>query len=104
MGMQTLYLMLLQFPVQNVGSFFMNVLEGDVLSQSHLCSVKPGSDHSQRPGQRFVQMNVPVQQLQLTPSERKILTKKNYSGRSCSKHRAPVCSQATVLQQQIIPL
>lgn len=62
-------LMVLQFSVKNIGCFFMNVLEGDVLPQSHLCSVKPGSNHPQRSRQRLIQVDVPVQQLQMTIHE-----------------------------------
>ena len=60
------HLVLLQLPVQHVGRLLVSVLEGDVLPQSHLCSVEPGSDDSERTGQRLVQMDVPVQQLQTT--------------------------------------
>lgn len=60
------YLMLLEFSVENIGCLFMYMLDGNVLSESHLCPVKPGSDHSQRTRQGLVQMDVPVQQLQLT--------------------------------------
>lgn len=60
------YLVLLKFPVKNIGCLFVSMLDGNVLSESHLCSVKPGSNHSQRTRQRLVQVDVPVQQLQLT--------------------------------------
>lgn len=54
----------------------MSMLDGNVLSQSHLCPVQPGSNHSQRTRQGFVQMDVPVQQLQL-PSIKKTLYQNN---------------------------
>lgn len=52
--------MLFQFSVENVGRLLVSVLERNVLPERHLCPVKPGSDHSQRAGQRLVQMDVPV--------------------------------------------
>ncbi len=58
--------MLLKFSVKNIGCLFMSVLDGNVLSQSHLCPVKPSSNHPKRAWQGLVQMDVPVQQLQLT--------------------------------------
>lgn len=35
----TCYLMLLQFPVKNIGGLFVSMLDGDVLPQRYLCSV-----------------------------------------------------------------
>lgn len=52
--------------MQYIGCLLMCMLDGNVLSQSHLCPVKPGSNHTQRTRQGLVQMDVPVQQLQLT--------------------------------------
>lgn len=60
MQTQHRYLVLLQLSVENVGRLLVSVLERNVLPQSHLRPVKPGSNHSQRTRQRLVQMDVPV--------------------------------------------
>lgn len=55
----------------------MSMLDGNVLSQSHFCPVKPGPNHSQRTRQGLVQMDVPVQQLQLTSIKKPTLSKQD---------------------------
>lgn len=65
-GPVTRYLMLLEFPVHHVGRLLMSVLERNILPESQLCPVEPGSHHSQGSGKRLVQVDVPVQQLHLT--------------------------------------
>lgn len=55
----------------------MSMLDGNVLPKSHLCPVKPGSNHSQRPRQGLVQMDVPVQQLQMTSIKKPTLLKQD---------------------------
>lgn len=64
-------LVLLQFPVESVGRLLVSVLDGNVLPQGHLGSVQPGSDGAQRTRQGLVQVDVPVQQLRLTPVQKK---------------------------------
>lgn len=59
------YLVLLQFPVQHVGRLLVSVLKRNLLPQGQLCPVQPGPHHSQGTGKRFVQVDVPVQQLQM---------------------------------------
>lgn len=59
------YLVLLKFPVQHIGRLLVSVLKRNLLPKGQLCPVQPGSDHTQRAGKRLVQVDVPVQQLQL---------------------------------------
>lgn len=87
--------------MQYIGCLLMCMLDGNVLSQSHLCPVKPGSNHTQRTRQGLVQMDVPVQQLQLTS------IKKTHSTMARSHHRGgdadrniSTCSQAFGLQKE----
>lgn len=74
------YLVLLEFPVQHVGRLLVSVLKRNLLPEGQLCPVQPGSHHSQGTGKRFVQVDVPVQQLQLMSNFKKELKIENELG------------------------